>query len=295
MVGSFSRVRWAMRKAHLPVRANALVLDVGSGGCPYPRADVLLERHGDAWHRCGSPLVADRPLVFGDACRMPFRDRAFDFVVASHILEHVKRPEVLLSELQRVAPAGYIETPNVIFERFVPYPIHCLEVYALGSRLFIRKKGRPVEDLFLRRLALSTRADPWARLMYGHPEMFHVRFFWKDKIDFEVIDADESMAWYDDSRGEGAEEVSGNYGSTGWRSAGLRLLRAYWRRRRRKAINWLDILACPECHGGLEPRDGSYYCRLCRVGFSAMPVPDFSQKVEGASRRAGHGQEESGA
>ena len=51
-----------LRKANLPVSMDGLVLDVGAGSCPYPRADVLLERYAAAAHRCGGGLVADRPL-----------------------------------------------------------------------------------------------------------------------------------------------------------------------------------------------------------------------------------------
>ena len=105
---------------------------------PYPRSDVLLDRlEGDA-HRCGQALIIDRPLVLGDALHMPFKDKAFDFVVASHILEHMKNPEQFLSELSRVAKAGYIETPNSIGEELVPMNIHCLEVMNLDSKLVIR-------------------------------------------------------------------------------------------------------------------------------------------------------------
>jgi hypothetical protein len=90
------------------------VLDVGSGHNPHPRADVLLERFvGDDRERAGSPTDAHDPrLVVGDACAMPFADLAFDFVIASHIAEHVDDPIALGSELARVARAGYIETPG---------------------------------------------------------------------------------------------------------------------------------------------------------------------------------------
>ncbi len=87
------RVKWALRKVHLPV-AGGLVLDVGSGGKPYPRSDVLLDRMTGAEHRCGAAMMIDRPAVFGDASKMPFRDQAFDFVIASHILEHMPDPAV---------------------------------------------------------------------------------------------------------------------------------------------------------------------------------------------------------
>ncbi len=74
-----------MRKAKLPIKRDALVLDVGSGSNPHPAADVLLEKYVDITHRY-SPLVADRPTILADACKMPFKDKAFDYVIAFHVL-----------------------------------------------------------------------------------------------------------------------------------------------------------------------------------------------------------------
>ena len=43
---------------------------------------------------------------------MPFKDNFFDFVIASHVIEHVKDIDFFIKELQRVAPRGYIELPT---------------------------------------------------------------------------------------------------------------------------------------------------------------------------------------
>ena len=107
----------AVEESHSARKVCDLVLDVGSGGDPFPRSDVLLDRlTGDA-HRNGEAMLIDRPAIFADACNMPFIDKAFDFVVASHILEHMANPTKFLAELTRVGRAGYIETPNAVFER----------------------------------------------------------------------------------------------------------------------------------------------------------------------------------
>ena len=107
---SFNRIAWSLRKARLPIKSSDLVLDVGSGSSPH-RADVLLERYLDPKHRYRA-MVIDRPTVLADACKTPFRDKAFDFVIAFHVLEHVPDPAAFLNELQRIGKAGYIETPN---------------------------------------------------------------------------------------------------------------------------------------------------------------------------------------
>ena len=35
------KLRWSLRRLHCPVNSEALVLEVGAGGNPYPRANVL--------------------------------------------------------------------------------------------------------------------------------------------------------------------------------------------------------------------------------------------------------------
>jgi SAM-dependent methyltransferase len=184
---------WSMRKMQLPIKAQDIVLDVGSGGNPHPRSDVLLERYASGQHRHGAQVVANRPMVFADACHMPFKDKAFDYVIAFHVLEHVSTPDLFLRELMRVAKAGYIETPNVMFERVRPYGVHCLEVMNVRGRLLIHKKSAPKIDPYLENVFDSPR---WHKLFYHHPEFFHVCYHWKDRIDFEIANPDEACSWH---------------------------------------------------------------------------------------------------
>ena len=62
---------------------------------------------------------------------------------------------MFLSELQRVASSGYIETPSFWSERVLPLSVHRLEVVAIddgrGPMLMIRKKPAPVCDPLLER------------------------------------------------------------------------------------------------------------------------------------------------
>ena len=52
----------ALYKYKIP--PNALVLEVGSGGNPYPRVKVLLEAYEETRERHWVPLIHDRPTVF---------------------------------------------------------------------------------------------------------------------------------------------------------------------------------------------------------------------------------------
>ncbi len=103
------------------------VLDVGSGDHPNDRADVLLEREIEATeHRSGAVAVIPegKKLVLGDATEMPFANNEFDYVIASHIAEHIDEPEKFCRELQRVAKRGYLETPDAFSEFIFNEPFH---------------------------------------------------------------------------------------------------------------------------------------------------------------------------
>ena len=133
-------VAWSLRRLHCPVDDNSLVLEVGSGGNPYARANVLLDAYEETKERHWVPLKADRPMVLGFVEKLPFKSKAFDFVIASHVLEHSPQPEQFLAELQRVAKAGYIEVPDAFMERINPYTDHRLEITCRNEKLIIRKK-----------------------------------------------------------------------------------------------------------------------------------------------------------
>ena len=83
------KLAWSLRRLYVPVPTDALVLDIGSGGNPYPRANVLLDAYEEGTERSNAPLIKDRPMVFGLAESLPFKDNSFDFVIASHVLERV--------------------------------------------------------------------------------------------------------------------------------------------------------------------------------------------------------------
>ncbi len=276
-IGRFvRRTRWSLRKLLLPIGATDLVLDVGSGSAPHPRADVLLERYPNASeHRHGAAAVVNRPMVFADACRMPFKDKAFDYVIAFHVLEHVPTPAVFLTELMRVARAGYIETPNVMFERFAPYEVHCLEVMDVGGRLLLNKKRAPVSDPFMAKVSESAH---WNAFFYSHPQYFHVCYHWRDHIEFEVTNPDEPCAWYTPDAPNAEESTPPAMAppetATGPRGLVIEGFRRYYQRSR-KSIDLKALLTCPACRSDLVDEGTALWCRQCDVRYPCQPWPTF--------------------
>ena len=279
----FKKLKWALRKAKLPVGRNDLVLDVGSGGTPYPRSDVLLDRLTGADHRCGESMMIDRYAVFGDAQNMPFKDKSFDFIVASHILEHMADPERFIAELQRVGKAGYIETPNAIFERLFPYSIHSLEIMSIGDVLHIHKKSRPVEDSFLGALSFLNRDEKWSNLFLQQADMFHVRIFWDTEIKYKIHNPEVSCKWIENINMESETgESKGNYLEErgGWRKLGLSILGRWYAMQRVKRLNDFDltsVLRCTSCKSDLRKHKAQLVCTNCSASYPCNPLPDFTE------------------
>jgi len=138
------------RRLQIPVGPTDLVLDVGSGDKPHWRADVLLDwfpTEADGAQRSGAAAAKiSRPLFAGDAAQMPFADQAFDYVICSHLLEHVVDPAGVIAELMRVGKAGYIEVPEASSAKIVDFPTHLWFCRLIDGVLDFEPKSGPSFD-----------------------------------------------------------------------------------------------------------------------------------------------------
>ena len=283
------RVRWALRRLHVPVDSKALVLEVGAGGNPYPRANVLLDGFEESTERQEERLVKDRPFVVGLCERLPFRDKVFDFVIASHVLEHTDDPSAFLSELQRVAKAGYIETPDGFFERINPYTYHRLEVTSKNNGLLIRKKPSWKVDPEIVEWyeAKLKKNSEFQRLLRVAPDPFYVRYYWSDSIDYVVTNDEDNASWeYPSEIKRPSQEVHSIKDT--FRLAYLRVIRKVFSQNRRNSkIDLLSLLQCVMCNSGSLERAGEgIVCANCGQKYDlSNTVPHIVAKdLDGANR-----------
>ena len=279
------RLLWAMRKLRLPVSNSALVLDVGSGGNPHPRSDVLLDRLTGSEHRSGIPMLIDRFAIIADATKLPLKDKSFDFIIASHILEHMPNPAVFLQELQRVGKAGYIETPNFMCERFIPCKAHCLEIGLTQGTLQIHKKSSYLEDDFLGSLDFLTNNKGWGRVYFRDPAMFHCQYFWKDRVEYKIHNPDISCEWvekiYETSTSTEAI-VEKSTRRMDWRYLCSTFYEKIQHRRRASRLKNFDIfsiLACPDCKGDLHKIKNRLHCTACETSYEYSPIINFEKPI----------------
>lgn len=144
---------------------NDRVLEIGPGSHPFHRSDVLLElEYKDEKDRIKqfgheNTLVSDKKVVYYDGTKFPFNDQSFDYVICSHVLEHVDNMELFLSEIFRVSKAGYFEYPLITYDYLYNFDVHLNFLKFDGQDLLLMKKNttnlnafKPVQLFFLKTL-----------------------------------------------------------------------------------------------------------------------------------------------
>lgn len=182
------RSRFFARKLRLPIPPGGLVLDVGSGGDPNPRADVLVDCviEGDAQRTFA--FRKHGQVVVGDINRLPFKEAAFSYVICSHVLEHVDDPAVACGELSRVGGGGYVETPSDVHEFMFPIGWHRWLVRQNGDTLVFNAKDSP----FLNESLGEYFRTKWGRdkafmaFVWSHTDELFVQHHWKGRLDVKV-------------------------------------------------------------------------------------------------------------
>ena len=114
--------------------------------------------------------------------KLPFKDNEFDFVIASHVIEHVENVEFFITELERVSKQGYIELPtmledNLVFENKKDHLWH-MDFDDVELKLLISKKVQYFEPI----LTVSSIK----RLNEIFRKSFILELHWENKIDYEI-------------------------------------------------------------------------------------------------------------
>lgn len=174
----------------LNIGPHDLVLEIGSGNRPRARSNILVDRYpADSTERAGGePVVVDsRPFVVADGLALPFKDKSFDYVIASHILEHVSDPIRFADELARVARAGYIETPSELAEKMFGWSFHRWIVRVEGGKIIMRPRTlpSPFGDYFHQQFASDLF---FAEFINSHRIDFFVHYEWCDSIHIQLED-----------------------------------------------------------------------------------------------------------
>ena len=101
------------------------ILDVGSGHMPHPQATHLCDKlTSDNIDRFGENLKIDKREFKSIKNKLPYKNKEFNYVICSHVLEHVDDPIFWLKELIRVGKEGFIDLPSSRYEKLMNFDCH---------------------------------------------------------------------------------------------------------------------------------------------------------------------------
>jgi SAM-dependent methyltransferase len=137
---------------------NLRVLEVGPGAPPSP-IQVMVGDSSIRWETVGIDKSCPSTYV-GTEYSYPIESDVVDIVLATNVMEHVRKPWVWIKELARICkPGGYVITINPVSWPYHEYPIDCWRAYPEGMRALydeaqlsvITSSCESLEDAHLRR------------------------------------------------------------------------------------------------------------------------------------------------
>ncbi len=154
------------------------ILDVGCGYTANQYANTIADIQDL------SNFYQDRKFIRIVDKKLPFKDNEFDFVITSHVIEHVDDFQFFIHEIERISKQGYIELPtrlgdNIVFENLKDH-IWWFKYNDELNSLIVSKKNQILEPF----LSVSTAK----KLENIFRESLIMEIYWKDKIEFQLDD-----------------------------------------------------------------------------------------------------------
>ena len=155
---------------------NWKVLDIGCGYRPNENASVIADVQDF------SDQYKEKKFIQIKEKKLPFKDKEFDFVIASHVIEHVEDFEFFIKELERISSKGYIELPsrlgdNLVFENKTDH-IWWFCYDDLENKLIVSKKNQLLDSF----ITVST-----AKLFEEiFRESLVIELMWNERIEYNI-------------------------------------------------------------------------------------------------------------
>ena len=152
------------------------ILDIGCGYRAHPSASIIADIQDL------SNFYKEKKFIKINEKKLPFKDKEFDFVIASHVIEHVEDFEFFINELERISSKGYIELPsrlgdNLVFENKTDH-IWWFVYDDINNKLLASKRNQLVEPF----LTVST-AKLFEKIFR---ESLVIELIWDKKIEYQI-------------------------------------------------------------------------------------------------------------
>lgn len=171
------------------IKQGEKVLDIGSGGHPFPHGTVTVERFIDSDKFRGDAFVRpNTPLVVADVQSLPFKAKSFDYIYCSHVVELVDNPLQACAEIMRVGKRGYIETPTFGCDALFAWAENLQKWHVVGiesTLCFFEYSPRQLKGIrssVWREAIFSKWHHPLQEIFYNNRDMFTVMFPWSERF-----------------------------------------------------------------------------------------------------------------
>ena len=154
------------------------ILDIGCGYTAHTNASVICDVQDL------SNFYKDRKFIKLKEKTLPFKNKEFDFVIASHVMEHVTDVDYFIKELERISTKGYIELPtiledNLVFENKKDHLWH-MEFDDIENELQISKKIQYLEPV----ITVSS-IKKFAKYFR---QSLTLELYWENSIEFRKVE-----------------------------------------------------------------------------------------------------------
>ena len=171
---------------YLSQKKNWKILDIGCGYTANKYSTHVADTQDFSY------LYKDKKFTHIKDKKLPFADKEFNFIIASHVLEHVEDIEYFIKELERVANSGYIEVPTRLEDNLVDVNekahIWWINFDDINNSLFITKRKQIIEPF----LSVSTIQN----LRKFFRDSLVTEIFWESKINYLISKSSNDLELY---------------------------------------------------------------------------------------------------
>ena len=155
---------------------NWKVLDIGCGFRAHKNASVIADIQDF------SDFYKEKKFIKINEKNLPFENKEFDFVISSHVIEHVEDFEFFVKELERISSKGYIELPsrlgdNLVFENENDH-IWWFRFDDVSNTIVASKKNQLIDPFIT--VSMAKLFEEVFR------ESFVIELAWEEKIDYKI-------------------------------------------------------------------------------------------------------------
>ena len=156
------------------------ILDIGCGYRAHNKASTIADI------KDFSNYYKDKKFVQIKEKKLPFKDNEFDFVIASHVIEHIIDFEFFIREIERISSKGYIELPtrladNLVFENKTDH-VWWFLFDDLKNQLVATKKKQIVDPFIT--VSMSKTLEEIYR------DSFVIELYWEKEIEYQINQKD---------------------------------------------------------------------------------------------------------